>query len=95
NLCEEVSPQSHRELITRSFVFVGAEQFDAFWVDAPDSPFTNPLTSAALHAGFVDAVKFHHEEWFEDEPFPDEALQKRGGWDEAVKFMTLDEWQKR
>lgn len=79
---------------TVSWVLVGAEQLDASWVDSPPIPFSNPLTCASLHAGFVEAVKLNYERIWGD-PVKDEVLERRGGWDEAVKFVTLDEWRRQ
>ncbi|WOO79947.1 uncharacterized protein LOC62_02G003461 [Vanrija pseudolonga] len=95
SLYAEGHPYRGEQIVsTVSWVLVGAEQFDAIWVDSPSIRFTNPLTCASLHAGFVEAVKLNYERRFE-EPAMDEVVERRGGWDEAVKFMTLDDWRKQ
>ncbi|WOO79949.1 uncharacterized protein LOC62_02G003463 [Vanrija pseudolonga] len=80
-------------IVDTRFMFVGAEQLDAGWVDSPAWHFENPVTNADLAAG---AAKVVEDACLEGPLSPEElaeTLAERGGWDGIFRFITLDEWK--
>ncbi|KAL1409335.1 hypothetical protein Q8F55_003317 [Vanrija albida] len=87
------------------YLFVGAEQLDAGWVDSASCRFSNPLTNADLAQGFAKAV----EESGLKSTYtvagktlgPEDMahwiaatpVERGGGWDGLFRFITLDEWR--